>query len=345
MNEKTFRNAQDMTRLEPGRLERPQGLELSEAVSAEAPFIWRPASDAPDPRDLVLEGVSEHFMSRPHPGWRVLEIGGGQCDFALRLGSRVGTNRITIMSTNSEALDRAAACGFRAHEGGVPRLPCSDNNFDVIVALWSLTYVSDLGAALGDVHRVLRPGGKFLVYAAGQGHLADLVAETGGIDQDSLTAENGLDALGQHFTRITRTHVDTRAVFEHWQRAHDYLARFDPEVAARLPRYEGAREYAGSSTLFSCSSTNNPVPPVGEGSRRQPLSRGSRPMRQPTGINHPGLTPAGLPPPGTRADEVLRNPAPPRRTSVTGAGSGLDPAEPPNGMDSLDFAGPPEIDR
>ena len=96
-------------------------------------------------------------------------------------------------------------------------------------------------------------------------------------------------------------------MFPDWQKAHNYLARIDPDVAAALPAFEGPREYAGESTLFVCGSTNHPVPPVGENSRPRPMSR---PMRKPTGINHPGLTPPGFPPPG---------------------------AKPPSGMDLLDF--------
>ena len=77
---------------------------------------------------------------------------------------------------------------------GAPRLPCSDNNFYVIVALWSLNYVADLHAALADIHRVLRPGGRFLALVSSEGHLEDLVSEVGGINRERFTAENGMDS-------------------------------------------------------------------------------------------------------------------------------------------------------
>jgi SAM-dependent methyltransferase len=297
MNEKLFRNAQDMTRLEPGKLERTE-----EATVESAPSIWQGAGDASDPRAVVLDAVAEHFMSRAHPGWRLLEIGGGRCDFATRVGSRVGADRITIMNTDTDVLANATERGLHAHQGHVPKLPCSDNNFDVIVALWSLNYTHDLDAALTDIHRVLRPGGRFLAVVSDRSHLAELIAEAGGTSQDALTSENGLDALGTHFTRVTRKPLETRAVFPEWQRAHDYLARIDDDLAARLPSFEGPREYLGQSTLFMCSSTNHPVPAAGENSRRRPMSR---PMRKPTGINHPGLTPPGFAPPGAKPSDLL----------------------------------------
>ncbi len=296
MSDKSFRNAQDMTRLEPGRLERHE-----EMPPTSDPAIWQSAADAIDPRGAVLDAVAEHFMSRAHPGWRLLEVGGGHCEFATRVGLRVGADRITVMNQNTDVLERAAACGFNAHQGHVPRLPCSDNNFDVVVSLWSLDHVADLDAALADIHRVLRPGGRFLVVASSESHLSDLLSHVDEHPTERLTSENGLEALEGHFTRIVRTKLATRAVFSGWQHAHDYLARIDADLAAGLPHFDGVREFVGESTMFACSSTNHPVPPAGENSRRRPMSR---PMRQPTGINHPGLTPPGFPPPGSRPPDA-----------------------------------------
>lgn len=308
MNEKSFRNAQDMTRLEPRKLERAE-----EVTSSSEPFVWHGLAGEPDPRTVVLDAVAEHFMSRAHPGWRLLEVGGGHCELANRVGLRVGANRITVMNKSAEVLQRALECGLNAHQGDVPRLPCSDNNFDIIVSLWSLDHVADLTAALTEIHRVLRPGGRFLAVASSDTHLADLMGHADGVAMERLTSENGVGELEKHFTRITRTKLQTRAVFTAWQQAHDYLARVDADLAAGLPPFDGALELVGESTLFTCSSTNHPVPAVGENSRRRPVSR---PMRKPTGINHPGLTPPGLPPPGAR------------------------PAD--SGMDLLGMAGPEE---
>lgn len=305
-----------MTRLEPGRIEFTDDLAV-EPTS----WIWQGPADGDDPRQVVLEAVAQHFMSRAHPGWRLVEVNGGRCDFAVRIGSRVGANRITIMSTDDEVLAKATEDGLHTHRGGVPHLPCSDNNFDVVVGLWSLSFVEDLSAALKDIHRVLRPGGRFVALAPAEDHISELVAEAGGTTLESLTAENGLDAIGEHFTSIKRTQIPTRAVFADHQVAVNYLSRFDPELGANLPKFDGPREFVGESTLFACGSTNHPVPAVGENHRGRRPGPGSRPMRKPTGINHPGLTPPGLPPPGTR---------PP-----------TDPGPRPNGMDFLDFAKEP----
>lgn len=314
-----------MTRVEPGRIQFTDNFTIEPSTS-----IWQGAADGDDPRQVVLDAVAQHFMSRAHPGWRLVEVNGGRCDFAPRVGSRVGANRITIMNTDDEVLAKATENGLHTHQGGVPHLPCSDNNFDVVVALWSLAFVEDLDAALKDIHRVLRPGGRFLALAAGEDHLADLIDEAGGTGHQALTAENGLEAIGEHFTSIKRTKIQTRAVFADYATAHAYLARVDPEMADRLPEFEGPREYVGESTLFTCGSTNHPVPPTGENVRGRRVPTAVRPMRPPTGINHPGLTPAGLPPPGTLPPDTRPPAAGPH-----------DPGPRPNGMDFLDFAKEP----
>jgi SAM-dependent methyltransferase len=300
MSDKQFRNALDMTRLEPGRLDRnEEGISVADPTS-----VWQGVPEGPDPRRLVLDLIAEQFMSRAHPGWRLLEIGGALCDFATLAGSRVGLNRITIMNTDETVVARAAEAGVNAHVGGVPKLPCSDNNFDVIVALWSLTHVEDLSAALADVHRVLRPGGRFLAIAPSDALLNEMTSELGGNLAGGLTVENGLDALGEHFTTIKRTPLDSRAVFDDWHAAHDHYARIDPSIAETLPRFEGQRAYVGGSTLFACASTNHPVPEAGGIDARRRQRPMSRPMRPPTGINHPGLTPPGLTPPGGRPQSM-----------------------------------------
>ncbi len=42
------------------------------------------------------------------------------------------------------------------------RIPLPDNAVDTVVATWTLCTIRQLGAALGEVHRLLRPGGRLL---------------------------------------------------------------------------------------------------------------------------------------------------------------------------------------
>jgi SAM-dependent methyltransferase len=42
------------------------------------------------------------------------------------------------------------------------RLPFADGSFDCVVSSWTLCSIDDVSRALGEVYRVLRPGGRFL---------------------------------------------------------------------------------------------------------------------------------------------------------------------------------------
>jgi SAM-dependent methyltransferase len=56
------------------------------------------------------------------------------------------------------------------------RLPMASASVDVAMALWMLYHVSDLPAALRELHRVLREGGTLLAVTVGASHLHELVA-------------------------------------------------------------------------------------------------------------------------------------------------------------------------
>lgn len=76
--------------------------------------------------------------------------------------------RITTVDPNAGTRRRAQR---RIQHSGVEvdqrsldceRLPFADGSFDCVVSSWTLCSIDDVGQALGEVHRVLRPGGRFL---------------------------------------------------------------------------------------------------------------------------------------------------------------------------------------
>jgi arsenite methyltransferase len=51
----------------------------------------------------------------------------------------------------------------RRYGAGAQRLPYPEDTFDLAVSTRVLEYVPDVAAALAEVYRVLRPGGRLLV--------------------------------------------------------------------------------------------------------------------------------------------------------------------------------------
>lgn len=301
-NSKMFRSAKEMSQIEVTGLQYADESRLQTRSS-----VWQPGEDGRYPHQLVLEAIGEHFMSRAHPGWKLLEVGCGTGAFADRVALHVGANRVSVVDTSERMIELTAQRGLDARVADVMALPFEDDSFDVVVALWMLYHVPDLTVAMQEIHRVLRPGGRFIAVTNSEAHLAELWAAAGATPMESpFTSESGEAVLKQHFTRVQRTDLATRAVFEDRQRAVDYLATVDPEVATALPEWEGPREFAGSVTVFVCGSTNHPVPEVGAG--RRPRRTLNAPMRRPTGENprperprptkYEGMTLGGLGLPG-----------------------------------------------
>ncbi|HZN74538.1 MAG TPA: methyltransferase domain-containing protein [Micromonosporaceae bacterium] len=80
----------------------------------------------------------------------------------------------------SSALEQAAAHGVTAVRGDVTALPLADGCADVVSAGEILEHVPDLPAAVAEVCRVLRPGGRLVVDTLNDNALSKFVAVTVG---------------------------------------------------------------------------------------------------------------------------------------------------------------------
>ena len=74
-------------------------------------------------------------------------------------------HRVIAVDSSSEMLARARAKvpSAQYHEADLHQLPLPDDHVDVVVCALALTHVPDLGAALGELTRVLRPGGHLVI--------------------------------------------------------------------------------------------------------------------------------------------------------------------------------------
>jgi ubiquinone/menaquinone biosynthesis C-methylase UbiE len=106
-------------------------------------------------RKTLLRGLSGH----------VLEIGAGT---GLNLPHyEVGVERLTLVDVNP-GVNRYVSKRIRLAPFPVDyttltaeSLPFDDASFDAVVSTWTLCSIPDVQAALGEVRRVLKPGGEF----------------------------------------------------------------------------------------------------------------------------------------------------------------------------------------
>ena len=99
----------------------------------------------------------------PRPGERALDLACGTGDIAFRLaapGARVcGLDITPRMLQLARRKSASGACTWTA--GDMTALPFADATFDIVTTGYGLRNVPDLDAAVAEIARVLRPGGRF----------------------------------------------------------------------------------------------------------------------------------------------------------------------------------------
>jgi SAM-dependent methyltransferase len=132
------------------------------------PYGQRFWVEAPHP--LITRARLRRVLE-PRPGERLLEIGPGTGYYTLELAKWVGAEGgIEIFDLQQEMLDhtlrRAAEAGVAnvgATQGDAQELPYGDASFDAALLVATLGEIPDQDAALREVTRVLRPGGRLVV--------------------------------------------------------------------------------------------------------------------------------------------------------------------------------------
>jgi ubiquinone/menaquinone biosynthesis C-methylase UbiE len=116
-------------------------------------------------REAVLSAVDVK------PGEHVLDVGVGPRFLAAELAAAVGSSgRVCGIDISDDMLAIAARRSVRPgsarvelSHGSATEIPFDNESFDLVTCTQVLEYVSDVPAALGEFHRVLRPGGRLLV--------------------------------------------------------------------------------------------------------------------------------------------------------------------------------------
>ena len=110
-------------------------------------------------------------MLRPRLGERILEVGVGTGYYSLDLAEWVGgAGTIELFDLQREMLDHVAErAGERglanlvATQGDATDLPYEDGSIDAVVLTAVLGEIPDREAAVAEIARVLRPGGRLVV--------------------------------------------------------------------------------------------------------------------------------------------------------------------------------------
>jgi arsenite methyltransferase len=138
-------------------------LDFNEEMAAELEAVYKR-------RDILRRRALVHAALGAAPGDRVLDAGCGPGFYVAETLDRVGpAGSVVGVDASSPMLAVAARrCegheNVSFHEGDVTALPVADADFDRALSVQVLEYVTDIPAALAELYRVLRPGGRVLIW-------------------------------------------------------------------------------------------------------------------------------------------------------------------------------------
>lgn len=104
------------------------------------------------------------------PGERILDLGCGDGQLTQKL-AQAGA-QVTGVDASAEMAAAARALGVVAEVGNAEALPYPDRSFDAVFSNAALHWVRNQDAMLAEVHRVLKPGGRFVAEMGGHGNIA-----------------------------------------------------------------------------------------------------------------------------------------------------------------------------
>ena len=115
-------------------------------------------------RRAILESFMEriiHELKTENQNPKILDVGcgtGGNLEMLEKFGAAEGVD------VSDDALEFCRSKGLTVHKGLAEEMPVADEMFDVVTALDVVEHLDDDIAGLKEMHRVLKTGGKTLIF-------------------------------------------------------------------------------------------------------------------------------------------------------------------------------------
>jgi SAM-dependent methyltransferase len=136
------------------------------------PQTWNPETYGRDGAFVheLAGGVLEWLDAQS--GERILDLGCGDGKLTQRIIDAGAI--VTGIDASAEMVAAASARGVNAQQGSAELLPYPGHAFDAVFSNAALHWVRGQDEMLSEVHRVLRPGGRFVAEMGGHGNIAAL---------------------------------------------------------------------------------------------------------------------------------------------------------------------------
>ena len=130
-----------------------------------------------DPQAYERNGAFVHGLAGGVLEWLgrqtgeyILDLGCGDGQLTQRIAA-TGAHVLGV-DASAEMVAAARARGIEAEQATAEKLPFHDATFDAVFSNAALHWVRDQDAMMAQVHRVLKPGGRFVAEMGGHGNIA-----------------------------------------------------------------------------------------------------------------------------------------------------------------------------
>lgn len=169
-------------------------------------------------RQIIFPRLLDWSMSAPelsdlrqqslaHAEGDILEVGFGTgLNLAFYPDSVQGITTLDVNpGMNSLAQKRISKSGVTVKHlvANGEQMPIPDQSFDTVVSTWTLCSIKQIDTALSEIHRVLRPNGKFIFIEHGLGNRPNIQ-----LWQNRLTPLQKVIADGCHLNRDIKALLD-----------------------------------------------------------------------------------------------------------------------------------------
>ncbi len=153
------------------------------------------------------EWIISHYELQP--GEKVLELGCGTGSMWQGVALPAGCH-VTLTDLSTGMLDTARRSTAHLSADYIVcdamALPWEDAVFDVVIANMMLYHVPDIGKALSEIRRVLKPEGRFFAATFGEHGVVEAVLDMLGLPctaNHRFTLQNGGGQLAKHFAQVS----------------------------------------------------------------------------------------------------------------------------------------------
>jgi len=163
----------------------------------------------------MLDDLELDILRPLAAGREVLEVG---CGTGLIMkGLDAEAKRLVGVDISAGMLEEARTRGFDVMEGRAEDLPFGDSTFDLVYSFKVLAHVEDIGKALREMARVVRPGGHMVAEFYNALSLRNLAKRIGGPRKISARRTEAEVFTRWDTPRQARGHLPRGIVLEGWR--------------------------------------------------------------------------------------------------------------------------------